>query len=127
MDDKSEEFDKIFSEMIDSEELKEIKESFGNNRVMTIKELLLVQQTLIEVANNVSDMIYGNLVDEDQLVFVSDNIIHSLLSSIYKSCIDFNDVISEYYGDEDDEYDIIFELDDDDDDDDEEEDIEEDE
>lgn len=114
MDDESEEFDKIFSEMIDSDELKDIKESFGSNRVMTIRELLLVQQTLMETANNVSDMIYSNLVDEDQLIFVSDNIIHNLLSSIYKICMDFNDVIiefnEEYDGDDDDDCDIIFEI-----------------
>lgn len=110
MDEDSEKIDKLFSEIIDSEELKDIKETFGQNRIMTIKELLLVQQTITETLSHLNEMIYGNLVDEDHLVFVSDNIVHSLLSSIYKTCMDFNDVIIDFMPDDEDDEDMFFVL-----------------
>lgn len=115
MSSESEEFEKRFSEIVSSEDLKKISETFKKEETFTFQELLLVQQSLIEAVSNVSEMLYVHVKHGEDLLFRDDNIYHSLLSCIYKICEDFNECMIEYRadfeevdideGDDDDEFD----------------------
>lgn len=90
-------FEKIFTEIVNSDELKEISENYHNEVKFGTKELLLIQQSLSDVISHVSEIMLQN-IDGDQFIFTDDNIYHNLLSSIYKIAEDFNECMLEYYG-----------------------------
>ena len=105
----NQDFEKMFTEIVSSEDLKDIQENFEANVKMGTKELLLIQQSLTDVISNISEIMIGALTGED-FVFGEDNVYHNLLGSIYKIAEDFNECMSEYYieeffGDEDDDED----------------------
>lgn len=96
MESNSEDFEKRFSEIISSEDLKKISESFKKEETFTLQELLLIQQSLLEAVSNVSEILFLHVRDKEDLLFRDDNIYHSLLSCIYKICEDFNECMIEY-------------------------------
>lgn len=89
-------FEKMFTEIVNSEELKEISENYQNEVKFGTKELLLIQQSLSDVISHVSELMLKNL-DGEQFLFTGDNVYHSLLSSLYKISEDFNECMLEYY------------------------------
>ena len=96
MTEESDEFDKKFSEIVNSDELKEISETFKVNEFLTLKEVLLVQQSLLETLSHLSDIVLYNMSDGDKAVFMEDSVYKNLLSVIYKTCEEFNDSMIEY-------------------------------
>lgn len=96
MDKDSEDFEKKFSEIIKSDELKEISDSFKKESVFTFKELILVQQSLMESLTYISDIIFYHVQEQEDLINISGNIYHNMISALYKISVDFNDVMIEY-------------------------------
>jgi hypothetical protein len=92
-------FEKLFTEIVQSDDLKEIKEDFEAQVKLGIKELILIQQSLSDVSNNISEIMIGALTRSDN-IFGEDNIYHNLLSSLYKIAEDFNECMLEYYADD---------------------------
>ena len=92
-------FEKMFTEIVNSEDLKDIQENFEADVKMGTKELLLVQQSLTDVISNISEIIIGGLAGE-HFIFGEDNIYHNLLGAIYKISEDFNECMAEYYVEE---------------------------
>jgi hypothetical protein len=101
---ENKDFEKIFTEMVNSDELKDISENFEAKVRINAKELLLIQQSLTDVISNISEIMMGQLMGED-FIFDNDSIYHNLLTSIYKISEDFNECMVEYYAEafEDDE------------------------
>lgn len=97
-DNNDKDFEKLFTEIVNSEDLKNIKEDFDSNLKMGIKELALIQQSLSDVMSHVSEMIMTALTGDN--LFDEDNIFHNLLSSLYKISEDFNECMLEYYSDD---------------------------
>ena len=106
-EENNKDFEKIFTEIVSSDQLKDIQEDFETRVKFGIKELMLVQQSLSDVLSHVSEMVIESLATGD-LIFSDDNVYHNLLSSLYKIAEDFNECMEEYY---------ISKIDDDDDDD----------
>jgi hypothetical protein len=97
-DNNDKDFEKIFSEMVNSEDLKDIKEEFEANIKMGIKELALIQQSLSDVISHVAEIMMSALTGDN--IFEDDNIFHNLLSSLYKISEDFNECMLEYYSED---------------------------
>lgn len=97
-DENDKDFEKIFTEMVNSDDLKEIQEDFNAKVKMGVKELVLVQQSLSDAMSYVSEIILFALNGNN--IFESDNIYHNLLSSLYKISEDFNECMIEYYSEE---------------------------
>lgn len=89
-------FDKEFSEIVSSKELKDISNTFKRDEVLTLKELLLVQQSLLETLGYVSDIIFGHMAEGEEILFMNDSVYHNLLGSIYKMSEDFVECMVEY-------------------------------
>jgi hypothetical protein len=116
-----ENFEEIFSEIISSEDLKDLSESLEKQKDLTIKELLLVQQSLGDAISRITDVIYFNIGDnsvdiDNELEFGSDSPLHNLISALYKISEDFNEYMAETY---EDDVEFIFEFDEQDEEDDE--------
>lgn len=90
-------FEKIFSEIVNSDELKGIQEEYETNVKFGLKELMLIQQSLSDVISHVSEIMMQAINGEN--LFDEDSIYHNLLSSIYKISEDFNECMLEYYSD----------------------------
>jgi len=92
----NEDFEKIFTEMVSSEDLKDISENYEANVKMGTKELLLIIQSLSDASSHISEIILGSMEGED-FIFGENNVYHNLLSSLYKISEDFNECIVEYF------------------------------
>lgn len=100
--DESQDFEKMFEQIISSEELKNIKEEYESNVKFGVKELILIQQSLADVNSHICEIILRALSDGD-LLFGEDNVYHNLLSSLYKISEDFNECMLDFYADYEDE------------------------
>ena len=100
--DESQDFEKMFEQIISSEELKNIKEEYESNVKFGIKELVLIQQSLADVSSHICELIMKAMSDGD-LLFEDDNVYHNLLSSLYKISEDFNECMVEFYDEFEDE------------------------
>lgn len=107
---KEEDFQKKFDEMIRSDDLKQISENFESEVSLETKDLVLIQQALIDAVSHISQVLWERVNESYDFVFSGDNMYHNLLSSLYKIAEDFNEVMMDYYGefddDDDDEGDI---------------------
>lgn len=111
-----ERFEDIFSEIIKSDDLKELSEVLGKQKSLTVKELLLVQQSLGDAISRITDVIYITMGEDsvdidDELEFGNDTPLHNLISALYKISEDFNEYMSETY---EEEVEVIFEFEDED-------------
>jgi hypothetical protein len=107
-----ENFEEVFSQIIKSEDLKDLSESLEREKDLTIKELLLVQQSLGDSISRITDVIYITMGDnstdvDDELEFGSDSPLHNLISTLYKISEDFNEYMAETY---EDNVEFIFEF-----------------
>lgn len=114
--DENENFEKMFNEIVNSDDLKDISDLFQKSLELGIKELLIIQQALCDSVSNISEILiefYKNPSDK----LNSDDERFQLLGSLYKISEDFNDhmiecmetVIVGFEEDEDD-LDVLFDL-----------------
>ena len=93
----NEDFEKIFTEIVSSDELKYMSDHFEKDVKLGLKELLLIQQSLSDAMSHISEVLINAVDGEEQLITNGDNLYSSLLSSLYKISEDFNDCMIEYY------------------------------
>lgn len=98
MADEKDEFDKIFSEIINSEELKNISDTYSIKDEFSFKDLILIQQSLIDSLANISDIIRSKIEQDDEEIIISkDSEEFKKLSELYKVSEEFNDCISDNF------------------------------
>lgn len=95
----NEEFEKMFTEIVNSDELKDISEHFEKDVKLGLKELLLIQQSLADVQTHIAEILINSIDGGEELMTNGDNVYGSLLSSLYKISEDFNECMIEYYSD----------------------------
>lgn len=93
----SEDFEKIFNEMIRSDDLQEVSKDFENEVKLGIRELILLQQSLADAVSYVCDILSSMVRDGDTKDIYNEECF-DLLSSLYKISEDFNESMVEYYG-----------------------------
>lgn len=89
-------FEQKFSEIIGSEDLKKFSDNFKKDSLLSYKDLVLIQQTLIESLSHISDIMFYKFAGHNDLVDFSDPAQNDILSALYKISIDFNDLMIEY-------------------------------
>jgi hypothetical protein len=101
-------FEKKFSEIINSEELKDFSETYSKDSPLTVKDLLLMQRSLIDALSNIAEIIED--LNNGELDFAQPGSEEfEKLGLLYRMSEDFNDSISENF--------VIFTIEDDEDDD----------
>lgn len=104
----NEDFDKKFSEIVNSDELKDISDSYDSEIKLGVKELLLIQQSLSDNISNITEIIIS-LMEGENVLGEPDSEASDIIGSLYKISEDFNDCIGENFidlillDDEDDE------------------------
>lgn len=104
----NEDFDKKFSEIVNSDELKDMSDSYKSEVKLGIKELLLIQQSLSDNISNITEIIIS-LMEGENVLGEPDSEASDIIGSLYKISEDFNDCIGENFislmiiDDEDDE------------------------
>lgn len=101
----NEEFEKMFTEIVNSDQLKDISEHFEKDVKLGFKELLLIQQSLADVQTHIAEILINSVDGGEALMTNGDNVYSSLLSSLYKISEDFNECMIEYYSDFDEDED----------------------
>ena len=91
-----EDFDKKFSEIVNSNELKDISDSYDSEVKLGIKELLLIQQSLSDNISSITDIIIG-LMRGENMLGEPDSEESDIIGSLYKISEDFNDCINEKF------------------------------
>jgi len=89
-------FDKEFSKIIDSDDLKKFSENFKKDNLLTFKDLVLIQQSLLESSSNISEILFTQFCGDNDIVKFPDSVYFKLLSAMYKISIDFNDIVVDY-------------------------------
>lgn len=93
---ENEDFEKKFSEIVNSNELKEISDSFATEVKLEAKELLLIQQALADNISNITEVIMASL-DGENMLGESDSELSDILGSLYKISEDFNDCMMDNF------------------------------
>ena len=93
---ENEDFEKKFSEIVNSNELKEISDSFATEVKLGAKELLLIQQALADNIYNITEVIIASL-DGENMLGEPDSEISDILGSLYKISEDFNDCMTDNF------------------------------
>ena len=93
----NEDFEKIFNEMIRSDDLQEVSKDFQNEVNLGVKELILLQQSLADAVSHICDILSSMVRDKD-IKDACNEECFDLLSSLYKISEDFNECMVEYYG-----------------------------
>lgn len=93
---ENEDFEKKFSEIVNSNELKEISNSFATEVKLGAKELLLIQQALADNISNITEVIIASL-DGENMLGEPDSEISDILGSLYKISEDFNDCMTDNF------------------------------
>ena len=92
----NEDFEKKFSEIVNSNELKEISDSFASEVKLGTKELLLIQQALSDNISNITEIIIASL-DGENMLGEPDSELSDILGSLYKISEDFNDCMTDNF------------------------------
>jgi hypothetical protein len=92
----NEDFEKIFSEIVNSEDLKNMSETYKSDITLGVKELVLVQQSLSDCISHISEIILSILQDES-LLKDPEGETAELIASIYKISEDFNDCMQDKF------------------------------
>lgn len=93
---ENEDFEKKFSEIVNSNELKEISDSFATEVKLNAKELLLIQQALSDSISNITEVIMASL-DGENMLGEPDSELSDILGSLYKISEDFNDCMTDSF------------------------------
>jgi len=91
-------FEKIFNEIIQSDDLQEVSKDFENEINLEIKELILLQQSLGDAISHISEIL-SSMVRDKETKETFDEECFDLLGSLYKISEDFNECMVEYYTD----------------------------
>jgi len=94
----NEDFEKIFNEIIQSDDLQEVSKDFENEINLGIKELILLQQSLGDAISHISEIL-SSMVRDKEAKETFDEECFDLLGSLYKISEDFNECMVEYYTD----------------------------
>ena len=89
-------FEKKFSEIINSDDLKDISNSIPKAESITIKDILLIQQSLIDSLNNTLDILRGLDSGEIDLLEFNGEELDGLML-LYKVSEEFNSCIEENF------------------------------
>jgi len=92
----NDDFEKMFSEIINSDQLKDISEDMTLDISMGPKELLLIQQSLSDNISNISEIICS-IIEQEKSDLISDKEFFEILGSLYKISEDLNDHILDHY------------------------------
>jgi len=95
MEPDSENFEKIFNEMIQSEDLKEISESITKKDVKAT-DLLDLQMELLDAASHISSLLHKNVSNDDNFSAINENGGYVSIYNLHKTCEEFNDFLVEY-------------------------------
>lgn len=96
------EFEKKFSEIINSDELKEISKTYLNGEQLSLKEFILIQKSLVDALGNVSEVIQCALNPDEQDAMPNAEELEKM-GIMYRACEDFNECVADNY--------IIFTID----------------
>ena len=109
-------FEKIFNEIVNSDELKDISDSFQKSLQLGVKEMLLIQQALCDAVSNISEILINFHKNPSDKISKDDEQF-DLLGSLYKIAEDFNDYMIESsediifaFEDDEEEFDVLGEL-----------------
>jgi len=96
MANEEEDFDKKFTEIVSSNNLSEINESYSGQVKMGLKELAIMQQSILEALGHINELILNaiegaNILDDP----LGEEL--ELLTALYKISEDFNECISDKY------------------------------
>lgn len=95
--DPEENYDDIFEEIVESNDLKDVYKDIDNEKKLEIKEIILLQQEISSALVNLCDIMYLNVnLDNDLNVFEDENI-SNLIRYLYKNSLDFNEAMSDYF------------------------------
>ena len=94
----NEDFEKIFNEIIQSDDLQEVSKDFENEVNLGIKELILLQQSLGDAISHISEIL-SSMTRDANTKESYDEECFDLLGSLYKISEDFNECMVEYYTD----------------------------
>lgn len=92
----NEDFEKMFSEIVNSEDLKNMSETYKSDITLGIKELALVQQSLSDTISYISEIMMSILQNES-LLKDPEGEPAELIASIYKISEDFNDCMQDKF------------------------------
>jgi len=95
-DSDEDEFEKKFSEIISSDELKQISSNYVEDGQLSIKELILIQKSLMDALANVNEIIQCVMSPDDCDAQPSSEEIQKI-GIIYRACEDFNDCVAENF------------------------------
>lgn len=89
-------FEKIFSEIVSSEDLQDISQSCEPKIEIGLKELLLIQQSIIDSLSHIHEIVLSTIEGED-LLKNPEGEPAELLSALYKISEDFNECIQDQF------------------------------
>lgn len=107
-DSEEENYKKIFENIIDSNDLKDVYKDIDKKQKMTLKEVVLLQQELANAVANVSDIIFCNINLDHDLEISLNETLNNIMATFYKIALDFNETVVESVIEE-----IDFDFDDD--------------
>lgn len=113
----NEDFEKMFSEIVNSEDLKNMSETYKSDITLGIKELMLVQQSLCDTMSYIGEVIIS-ILQNDSLLKDPEGEPAELIASIFKISEDFNEYMQDRFVElaiiEDEECDDLMNVEDDD-------------
>lgn len=113
----NEDFEKMFSEIVNSEDLKNMSETYKSDITLGIKELMLVQQSLCDTMSYIGEIIIS-ILQNDSMLKDPEGEPAELIASIFKISEDFNEYMQDRFVElaiiEDEECDDLMNIEDDD-------------
>lgn len=92
----NEHFEKMFSEIVNSEDLKNMSETYKSDITLGVKELILVQQSLSDTLSYISEVIMS-IIDNESLLKDPEGETAELIAALYKVSEDFNDCMQDKF------------------------------
>lgn len=89
-------FEKMFSEIVNSEDLQNMSQTYKSDIAIGLKEMLLIHQSLVESLSHINEIILSSL-DGENLLKNPEGEPAELISSLYKISEDFNDCMQDQF------------------------------
>lgn len=93
MENNSEDFDKIFNEMVESDDLQEVSKAVSAD--VTSKDLLYVMHSLLETVEHIVSALSNVQEDPEALNHINTPDVKNIFKILYKASDDFNDALVE--------------------------------
>lgn len=91
-----EDFEKLFKEIVNSEDLAKLSKDFSNEIDFGLKELALIQQSMADSLSYVSDLLF-ELITDNKISLEDLAPSKGYLLNIYKFCEELNDSLIEIH------------------------------